>query len=222
MVMGPSGSGKSASMRNLEPSTTFVINVVGKDFPFRSKGYTSVEAGGPPEDGNVLETDDYKTIMRVIEYVSSNRPEIKTIIIDDIQYIYANEFMRRINEKSYDKFNDIGFKIWSLAMKTRDVRDDLIIFMLSHTEETTSLTGEKTTKVKTLGKLIDDKITLEGLFGTVLMSTTKLSKDKGVEYGFITHGDGSSTVKSPMGMFEDDFIPNDLNLVRTKYIEYYD
>jgi hypothetical protein len=219
--MGDSGSGKSTSMRNLNPETTFVINVVGKDFPFKSKGYSSVEAGKPPEEGNILETDNFSTIIKVIEFVSSNRPEIKTIVIDDVQYIYANEFMRRINEKSFDKFNDIGFKIWALAMKSTEVRDDLIVFYLQHTESSVTITGDKYLKAKTIGKLVDDKVTLEGLFGTVLMATTKISKDKGVEFGFITHSDGTSTVKSPIGMFEEDFIPNDLDVVRTKYVEYY-
>lgn len=220
--MGPSGSGKSASMRNLDPDSTFLINVVGKDLPFKSKGYSNVSEKGPPDEGNVIETDDFKTITKVIDYISSNRSEIKTIVVDDVQYIYANEFMRRINEKSFDKFNDIGYKIWALAMKSMNVRSDLIIFFLQHTEESVTSTGDKYLKVKTIGKLVDDKVSLEGLFGTVLMSTAKISKDKGVEYGFITHGDGTSTVKSPIDMFEEDFIPNDLNLVRTKYLEYYD
>lgn len=219
LIIGDSASGKSASIRNLPTEETFIINVVGKDLPFKTKGYKSVTSN--PNEGNVLETDDFNTIIKIITHISEKRPEIKTIVIDDVQYIYANEFMRRISEKGFDKFNEIGYKIWAMGMKMRDVRDDLIIFMLSHSETTITQSGEKYIKAKTIGKLVDEKITLEGLFTVVLMSTINVSKDSGIKYGFITHGDGTSTVKSPIGMFEEDFIDNDLNKVKTKYLEYY-
>jgi hypothetical protein len=222
VIMGSSGSGKSTSIRTLDPKSTFIINVVGKDFPFKGKGYKSIDLSkGPPKDGNLAETDDFKTIVKTLRYVNESRPEIKTIVLDDMQYIFANEFMRRIDETGFKKFNSIGFNIWSLAMETRNVREDLIIFLLTHSEENMTVTGEKYTKVKTLGKLVDDKVTFEGLFTVVLQSQTQISKSDGIKYGFLTKGDGISTVKTPIDMFEEDFIPNDLNLVRTKYLEYY-
>jgi hypothetical protein len=217
--MGETGSGKSVGIRTLDPASTFLINVEKKELPFRSNGYVSVDSG-PPKEGNLLESDDFGLISKTIDYISEKRTDINTIVIDDFQYIFANNFMRRVKEKSFDKFNDIAHIIWSLGRKTKDIRSDLIVFILTHSEMEGG-DSDPFTRVKTMGKLVNKAITFEGLFTTVLLAKPRLSKDNKMEYSYMTHSDGANTVKSPIDMFEEDFIPNDLNLVRTKYIEYY-
>jgi len=134
------------------------------------------------------------------------------IIIDDFQYIMANEFMRRSKEKSYDKFNDIGFNAWSIINHAQSVDSDIRVYFMSHVE--TDMNGK--TKIKTIGKMLDEKITLEGLFTIVLGASVSDSK-----YTFATQNGGSDTLKSPMGMFDDLHIDNDLKMIDDTIIEYY-
>jgi hypothetical protein len=224
--MGESGSGKTTAVRTLDPSETYVIQVEGKDLPFRSKGYVQGEAGKPPEKGNIVVTDKFAVIMKTLDYISKSRPDIKTIIIDDFQYMLASAFMERINEKSFDKFNDIGFMTWKLAKHSKELRDDLTVVILTHIDKDENASGETVVTVKTLGKLVKNVVNFEGLFTIVIMAKTIISKANGVEYKFLTANDGSSTVKTPMGMFDelaDDkgMIENDLGLVISTVAEYY-
>jgi adenylate kinase family enzyme len=225
LIVGQSGTGKSTSVSTLDPKETFIINVQGKDMPFKgyNKNYTKVNiASGPPVKDNMLVSDDAIVIKKVIEYIASNRPEIKSIIIDDWQYAAANEFMRKAEQKGFEKFTSIGKNIWMIAELPKQLtRDDLDIFYLTHSESAfDDSTGQKYAKAKTVGKLVDNVITLEGMFTIVIYTEIEKTKE-GVKHWFVTQNDGSTTAKSPMGMFEEIKIPNDLKLVKEKLNEYY-
>ena len=223
LIIGESGTGKSTAMMTLPPAETFIINVEGKELPFRAKGYKKVPAlNEPPKEGNMAVTHDPNTIMRLLTYISTDRPEIKNIIIDDWQYIAMHQFMSKINEKGFDKFNKLGKDIVDMASLPKTLREDLNVYYVSHQEDWRSeLTGEVKKKSKSFGKLVDNAVGgLEGLFAIVLFTAVENDKGK-VKHYLVTQNDGTTTAKSPIGMFEEVNIPNDFNLVNTKINEFY-
>jgi hypothetical protein len=219
-VVGQTGSGKSTSIEPLDPKETVVIDIVGKPLPFRGwkKKYTT----GIQQGGNFLVSDKSDQIVTVLKYISENRPEIKQIIIDDFQYLLSTEFMNRANETGWQKFTDIAKHAWDVISAAKSLREDLKVFVLSHDEIITENFAPKR-KMKTIGKLLDEKVTLEGLFTVVLFTDISKNKEKQIlEYTFITQNDGTTTGKSPRGMFEEMKIPNDLSFVIEKINEYYE
>lgn len=203
MVLGESGTGKSTSMRNLAPSETLLIQTVKKPLPFRSKEWKPVADGG-----NVLVTDDCQRIMSAMQ-----KTRRKVVVIDDYQYMIANEFMRRTSERGYDKFTEMALHAWQVAKLASELPDDVRVYILSHTDTK----DDGTVKAKTIGKLLDEKITLEGLFSIVL----RTGKNDGGYY-FRTKNSGSDTVKTPIGLFESETIDNDLANVDKAICEYYE
>jgi hypothetical protein len=210
-IVGPSGEGKSTSLETLNPETTFLINVVGKDLPFPGwkKNYLPATPDGK---GNMLTSDSSKTICDVMNNVSTTRPGITTIIIDDAQYIMANEFMRRALEKGYEKFSEMGRHVWDVINTARNLRADIKVVFMWHDEVITENFSPRR-KIKTIGKMLDDKITIEGMFAIVLYTQVQQNQStKTRDYRFLTQTDGVVTAKSPRGMF-DLLIPNDLKFV---------
>jgi hypothetical protein len=195
LILGQSGTGKSASMRHLDPATFGLINVGKKPLPFKS----TVKP---------FDCDDSARIA-----VALQKAQAKTIVIDDAQYIMANEFMRRAKENGYQKFTDIGINFWNLVQSVIALPADKVVYFLGHTE----MDQFGNTKFKTIGKMLDEKITVEGLFTIVLRTHVKDRK-----FYFSTVNDGMDTVKTPMGMFADEFIDNDLALVDKTIREYYE
>ena len=217
LVLGQSGSGKSTSVENLNPKETFIIQPFNKDLPF--KGWKS---GYPLYDktaktGNRYVTTVASSAVNLMNHISTTMPEIKTVIIDDLQYWMAAEFMDKAKEKGFEKFNSMALNFYSLLKTSGELREDLTIILLCHTEDNI-IDGEKSTTIKTLGKMIDSKITAEGMF-TIVLYTHVTKTDKGVNYNFRTNTNGSDTCQSPKGMFEY-LIPNDLQYVLTKIKEY--
>ncbi len=212
LIIGQSGSGKSTSLRNLNPKTTFIINVLDKPLPFKAfrKNYHAVTKQN--KDGNYYATDDWSQVVKCIEMVNKERPEVTTLIIDDWQYILAHEFMRRVSEKGFDKFSELANHGWSTINACLGTRATLTNFILAHSD--VDSTGRS--KCKTIGKMLDEKITIEGLFTTVLHSRVVDG-----EYKFQTQYDGEFLAKSPMGMFEDHLIPNDLVTVKDAVENYF-
>lgn len=212
IIMGESGTGKSTSIRNLNPKETFIINVLNKPLPFRGykKNYTMVSPDGTT--GNYYTSDIYEHIELVIKKINAKRSDVKTLIIDDFQYLMANEYMSRALERGYDKFSEIGKHAHDLLKLLPTLREDLDVFILTHSEPNES--GKM--KIKTIGKMLDEKITIEGMYSMVLQ--TELVNG---DYHFITQGDSRHIAKSPMGMFEQRNIPNDLAFVKEKMANYY-
>ena len=196
LILGESGTGKSASMRNFKAGELAVINVAGKPLPFKS-------------DLPMIVTDRYPDIINALMKMKA-----KSAVIDDAQYLLANEFMRRSGEMGYQKFTDIAKNYWSLIAETvcKQMPDDKIVYFTSHIDRDQN--GYE--KVKTIGKLLDEKITVEGLFTIVLKTHVEDGK-----YTFMTQNSGFDTVKSPIGMFDTMEIDNDLKMVDNAIREYY-
>lgn len=221
LIVAESGSGKSTAIESLDPETTFIINVASKPLPFRGWKNKYTEWSKTNMKGNMYSKHKTEDIISCLEYVSANRPEIKTIVIDDWQYSYGFDYMEKANEKGYDKFTKIAQNMTAVARTPMRLRDDLIVFFLTHLEESTDSDGNRRQKAKTIGKMIDTAITLEGLFSIVLFAKVKRNpKDSSVRYVFETKNNGENTCKSPKDMFPEDEIPNDLQLVRNSMIIY--
>lgn len=208
LVLGESGAGKSTSIRNLNPKETYIINVLDKPFPFR--GYKKMYG---KDYKNYHSTSDYREISKCIHWVNTQRPDIKTLILDDFQYVMATEFMDRAMEKGYDKWSELGKHVWDIFNLLISTRPDLYTFVLTHSD--TDAAGKH--KIKTLGKLLDEKVTLEGMFTVILHS--KIIDGR---YVFINQNDGIHLAKSPMGLFADKIIDNDLQYVLTNLYEFND
>lgn len=196
LILGESGTGKSASLRNFKKGEVAVINVAGKPLPFRS------ELG-------MIVTDRYPEIVKALKGMKT-----PSAVVDDAQYLLANEFMRRSGEVGFQKFTDIAKNYWSLIAETvsKELPPDKIVYFLSHIERDQN--GNE--KVKTIGKLLDEKITVEGLFSIVLKTHVEDGK-----YTFFTQNSGFDTVKSPIGMFDQLQIDNDLKFVDNTIRAYY-
>ena len=195
MILGESGSGKSSSMRNFTPNEIGIINVGKKPLPFRSQI-------------KPFNSDDYSKIVGVMQ-----KAKAKSIVIDDCQYLMANEFMRNAKVTGFQKFTDIALNFWSLVQIVIDqLPDDVIVYFLGHIERDAN--GNE--KFKTIGKMLDEKITIEGLFTIVLKTVVSDGK-----YQFSTQTNGMDTVKSPLGMFSEPLIENDLKMVDETIRDYY-
>jgi len=218
-VVGSSGTGKSSSIRNLDSTQTFIVNVASKPLPFkgwRSK-YSVWNKDNPT--GNYINTSNVQTIGQILNYINTKRPEIKNVIIEDSQYLMGFEYMDRAQEKGFQKFTDIAQKFYSVLKAAIMMRDDLNVILTCHSENI-GTADEPQLKIKTLGKMIDNSITVEGLFTYVFFTDIRKGEDDKPEYVFQTHSDGTTTAKSPMGCFEEDYIPNDLEYVLEKIAEY--
>lgn len=215
-IVGESGSGKSTSLRNLNPNETFIINVAGKNLPIRNfkKNYTPLIQDTKTREfvGNLYNTSNIEKINQVIKLISAKMLHIKQIIIDDSQYLMAFEAMERASEKSYDKFVQMAQHFYSVLKESMNARADLKIFILAHSENIGDALNPSY-KIKTLGKMIDNMITMEGLFTYVLFTSKVMGDDGVMEYKFITNSDGTNTAKTPMGCFKNLYIDNDLQYV---------
>lgn len=195
LILGESGSGKSASLRNFEPEDVSIFNVAAKPLPFRKKLPTK-------------STSDYAAIIQGVQ-----KSPKKAFVIDDSQYLLCFESFRRAKETGYTKHIDIAVQFYNLVQFViRQTPPDVLVYFLHHTE-TDGNTGK--TKAKTLGKMLDNQLTLEGLFSIVLYCATD-----GQKHYFITQSDGTTTAKSPMEMFAPE-IDNDLKMVDETIREYY-
>lgn len=220
LIVAESASGKSTAIATLDPKETFIINVANKDLPF--KGWKSKYTIWSQQNmaGNMYNKATPANIEACIKYVAEKRPEIKTLIVDDFQYMSSFEFFDRVDEKGYEKFTQIGAALARIARMPKDLRDDLQVYFLTHAEESTDMEGKKKFKAKTIGKMVDEKLTLEGLFSVVLFGKAKKDKDGTMRYVFETQNNGDNTCKSPREMFPTFEIPNDLSIVRQAIIDY--
>lgn len=210
LILGESGTGKSTSLRNLDPKETLLIQAIKKPLPFRSKDWRPATKENP--DGSVFASDNSDTIVKAMR-----RTGKQIIVVDDFQYVMANEFMRRVTDNetgngAFAKYNEIARHAWDVLTAATDLPEQKRVYILSHTS--TDEFGK--TKVKTIGKLLDEKIVLEGLV-TIVLRTLKIND----QYLFSTQNSGSDTVKSPLGLFEDEHIENDLLAVDSAICEYY-
>lgn len=220
-VVGEAGSGKSTSLRNLNPETTFIINVAGKNLPirgFRSKYKPLTQNPDKSFNGNLFTTANVEKIAQVMNIVN-NLKHIKALVIDDAQYIMSFEAMDKASEKGYEKFTRMASNFYSVLRNAMNMRDDLKVILLQHSENAGDPLNPRM-KIKTIGKMIDSMITLEGLFTYVLFTSQDTDEEGNIRYRFITNSDGSNTAKTPMGCFESLYIDNDLDYVIKAIDEY--
>lgn len=206
LILGESGTGKTASLRNLNPKNTLLIQPVRKPLPFRAKNWHEIKAKG--DGGNIFVCNDAQKIVACMK-----RAPQDVIVIDDWQYILSSQFMARRNEKSFDKFTDIGGAGYDIVQAASQLAENKRVYVLAHTA--TDEMGN--VRIKTLGKLLDEKIVVEGMFTTVLRTFV----DPGTGYFFLTHNNGHDTVKSPMGMFKENQVENDLAAIDDVICDYY-
>ena len=197
-IAGESGSGKTTSMRNLDPATTYYIDADKKGLSW--KGWRNQYN---TEKKNYLKCDDVNIVRNYINSVAEKCPKIKVIVVDTINGLMVADEMRRSKEKGYDKWVDLATCVWDLVVDCYDYRDDLTIVFTAHTQTETDESGYRFTRIQTSGKKLN-KIVLESKFTTVL-----LAKCVDGKYLFETQAN-NSTAKSPMGAFDDFEIENDI------------
>jgi hypothetical protein len=215
-VVGSTGTGKSTSIKHLDPKETYIINVAKKELPFKGadKLYNA-------ENKNYKEIDDANEITRLLKTISEKATHIKNIVIEDSNYIMGFSIVSKATEIGFTKFSIMARDMVELFREARKLRDDLKVFYFTH-PETIEESGEVVGyKIKTAGKLIDNQIVLEGLLTICLYTYVDENKDGTSTYNFVTNRFRKYPAKSPDGMFTDIKIPNNLQEVVNKIDEYY-
>ena len=215
-IVGQTGTGKSTSIKHLNPKETYIINVAKKELPFKgSEKLYNAEAK------NYKEVDDANEITRLLRTISDKAPHIKNIIIEDSNYIMGFNMLARATEVGFTKFTIMAKDMVELFREARRLRDDLKVFYFTH-PETIEDGGEIIGyNIKTAGKLIDNQIVLEGLLTVCLYTFVEESKDGSATYNFVTNRFKKYPAKSPDGMFAEIKIPNNLQEVVNAIDEYY-
>ena len=220
IILGASGTGKSTSIRTLNPQETVVINVLGKDLPFKGS-----RANYSKEKLNNIQSANWDGIQSMLQSISKNKPDIHNIVIDDAIYIMRTEFFDRSKEAGYTKYNELADHFRRIISVGNSLRSDITVFMMLHIEPVEvegSIVGYK---ASTVGKLLDKMYNPIESVSINLFSQPKYDDKEKPTFGFYTHPmkvDGIEIpAKSPEGMFEEDFIPNDLQLIVNKMKEYY-
>lgn len=202
-IMGESGSGKTTSMRNLDPKTTFYVDCDKKGLSWR--GWRKLYNG---DSKNYVSTDIHQVVMNILKKVNEDKSfsHVKTVIVDTLNGLMVADEMRRMSEKSYDKWQDLAQSVYYLVDYALTMRDGVTVIFVAHTQTDHDDNGYLFTRIKTSGRKLD-KICLESKLTTVLWSDVKDG-----EYIFHTRAE-HSTAKTPLGMFEEDEIPNDITEV---------
>lgn len=205
MILGQSGTGKTTSLRNLNPADVLLIQCIKKPLPFRATGWKTRLT--LKSEGNVIQTSDPVVIEKCLR---QSRAEI--VVIDDYQSVMVNQLMDRSSEKGYDKFTDIAKGAWNVFNAAGDLAEHRRVYILAHTQ--TDDFGQ--TRMKTVGKMVDQTLVPEGYF-TIVLRTEVINGN----YKFATQTNGQDCCKSPMGMFPDMHIDNDLAMVDKEISSFY-
>lgn len=207
LILGESGAGKSASLRNLDPARCLLIQPISKPLPFRNswKAWDS-----KARTGQIIVSMDWAYINRVITNAAKVGKDV--VILDDFQYLMLGESMARRGEHGFTKFMDLAANVWENILGASRTGGNVRVYFLTHQD--TDQYG--TTKIKTIGKMLDEKVTVEGMFSIVMGARVS----DGRHY-FATRNSGRDTIKTPMGLFDESEIDNDLNAVDAAICEYY-
>lgn len=220
IILGKSGAGKSTSIKGLNPKETVIINTLKKRLPF--KGSNSLYN---KENKNLFNVDEYTNIINLLQNISEKATYVKNIVLDDMIYVMRKEYFRRSKESGYGKYTELAAHFQQVISTCEGLREDLNIFFILHSEDVMSDNSITGYKVSTIGKLLDSQYNPVEVVPMVLYAAVKYD-EKGVpSYGFYTHAakEGSIEIpaKTPEGMFEDNFIANDLGVVVKAMNEYY-
>ena len=211
-IVGESGTGKSTRLRNLNPETTFIISTTGKPLPFRAwkKKYIPIKIEGKNVSGNYYVSSKWDQILKILQIIDKMMPHIKQVIIDDFQYVLSYEFVDRATEVGYTKFSELAQHAMEILRYSEKMREDCKMIFLTHSENVGDNVNPKYV-IKTVGKLLSEKVTLEGLFTYIFFTKVSEGDSGRMEYKLITNNDGTCVAKTSFGMFEDLEIDNDLN-----------
>lgn len=219
IVVGPTGSGKSRSIKDLDPTKTVVVNVLKKDLPF--KGSRALYS---TENKNLANLDKWEDVVGFIGHISDDRPDITTLIIDDARFIVEKELFRRAKETGYGKFTEMAAHFQKIIETSENARDTLNVVLMLHDDDVISDGAIVAKKVKMSGKMIEDHYNPIEVVAICLYCKPSLERSN-TTYQFYTHrcmvGTAEIPAKTPEGMFETDTIPNDLALVFRAMEEYY-
>lgn len=207
-IMGEPGSGKSTSLRGLDPSETFYCDCDGKGLNW--KGWRGMYNA---DRKNYIRTSVPQNVIRCMENVAAKAPHIKHFVVDTVNNLMVSDEMRRCREKSYDRWVDLAQCVWDLVDKPGGMRDDLTVILLFHSQTEMNDNGYMFTRIKTNGRKTE-KNNIDSKFNWLLQSVKREGK-----YMFCTTAE-NSTVRTPLGAFEDDYIPNDITLVLKAMEEY--
>jgi len=220
IILGRSGTGKSTSIKNLNPKETVIFNVLKKRLPFKgSNALYNIE------NKNLFIIDEYTQLIQYLDSINTKALHVKNIVIDDMIYIMRKEYFRRAKEAGYTKYTELAQHFQQIISTCENMRDDINIFFILHSEDITSDNSITGYKVSTIGKLLDSQYNPVEVVPMVLYSDIKYDDKGNATYGFYTHRTMNGTIeipaKSPNEMFTEDFIPNDLALVVKAMNEYY-
>ena len=213
-LAGLSNTGKSTSLKYLEPSETFIVSCTNKQLqiPGFRKKYIKVSIEDNKLVGNWLVSNDYARIAKILKVVSQSRPDIKTVVIDDLNYLLSNEIMSSAEEKGFEKFTRQAKNYYDIINNAQNLRDGLTVVMISHIiNDGTDM--EPFWKLYTSGKMLDKTVNLDGLFSYIIYTDKYVDENDEVQYRFMTRTNGNDTCRSVAGCFADKYIEPNMKLV---------
>lgn len=225
LILGQPGTGKTSAARNLDPATTFIICPDEKALPFPGwkNNYKTIIGDNGKVDlakTNFYTTSSPQVVKAMLKAISDNKPETKVILLDTITSLMISENMKRIGEKGFEKFNDFAFDTYSIIKMIDGLRNDLTVIVIAHVEENYDSEGQlRVSFMVPGGKLLKEKIKVDGMFTTVLYTEVEMKDNKPI-YHFTTQNNGKNSCKSPEGMFKDYRIDNDYVKVLDRIKEY--
>ena len=213
LILGDSGAGKSYSLRNFNPDDVMLLQCIPKMLPFKSAGWKlhgKLLPDGSKQRGNVIRSDEWEIVLDTINRMVLSKTR-RILIIDDFQVVMQHENMNRAYQTGYAKFTEMADHIWRIIMASTELPDDFRVYFLAHTEET-----EGKIRMKTTGKMLNEKLTPEGYFSIVLRAIKKDGK-----HVFLIKGDDNDTAKAPPDLFPDQTeMDNDLHAVDVAITEF--
>ena len=209
-IMGESGSGKTTSLRNLDPSTTYIIDADGKGLSWRGwmRDFNA-------ENKNYVRTDDQNRIMAYLASINSGAPHIKVVVVDTLNGVMVADEGRRRKEKGYDKWSDLAWAVWDIVCYALTMRDDMTIVLTAHVQTESDDNGRVHSRIKTSRRKLD-KMQIE----TKLQALLWAKRDGDGEYVFEVHSN-NSTAKTPAGLYEAETVPNDAVAVINDIRDYF-
>lgn len=208
LILGEPGTGKTCSLRNLDPKNTLLIQPIRKPLPFRSKGWKEIRQKG--DGGNIFVCDQAHLIVKAMAMAPQN-----VIIVDDWTFILTNLFVARSAEKGYQKFTDMAVAGNSIIRAASELAPEKRVYIMGHTAKG----DDEVVRIKTIGRLLDEKLVPEAAFTIVLR--THVDRANG-RYTFLTQNSGFDTVKTPIGLFSEAEVDNDLAAIDRAICEFYD